>query len=150
DTGSETQSVALMWARARIETFTRAFYLPHYAWVDVDQQEQIRQEVQQLGLDYSLVTDWTSFVAVSEFIVNPEANATETLDVPLPMVEGVSSLAYPNQNAGSLAGNTQMASTPEPAAMAGLAVLAGAGALAALRVRRKRLPLTTTNNGECA
>ncbi|THB65643.1 MAG: VWA domain-containing protein, partial [Desulfovibrio sp.] len=42
DTGSETQSVALMWARARIETFTRAFYLPHYAWVDVDQQEQIR------------------------------------------------------------------------------------------------------------
>jgi hypothetical protein len=53
-------------------------------------------------LKFSLVTQWTSFVAVSERKVNADPPSARSADVPLPMVKGVEPSAYPN--AGRQAG----------------------------------------------
>jgi hypothetical protein len=100
----------------------------------------------------------TSFVAVSEKVVNRDPAAAAQANVPLPMVDGVSAIAYPEQPGQSPrvpAGrtiNTQAAppftkvvtnfggsATPEPGALAGLAivVLLLSASLAGLR-RRSR------------
>ncbi|MEZ6023712.1 MAG: hypothetical protein R3C16_09955 [Hyphomonadaceae bacterium] len=60
-------------------------------------QPELEARVTQLGLDFALVTDWTSFVAVSRRVVNDNPNAAANADVPLPMPEGVGPGAYGEQ-----------------------------------------------------
>ncbi len=57
----------------------------------------LAEEITQLGLRHRLVTQWTSFVAVSRKVVNPGGEGT-TRDVAVPKVEGVSDLAYPESS----------------------------------------------------
>ena len=54
----------------------------------------LKDHVIQLGLDCSLVTQWTSFVAVSEKVYNDRPEDAEDRPVPLSKVKGVSKLAY--------------------------------------------------------
>jgi len=51
-----------------------------------------RDAIVDLGLRYSLLTQYTSFVAVDETVVNPDADATDVKQ-PLPLPQGVSELA---------------------------------------------------------
>ena len=51
-----------------------------------------RAEVTRLGLTYNLLTDYTSFIAVSDIIVNPGGNSQD-VDQPLPLPLHVSNLA---------------------------------------------------------
>jgi Ca-activated chloride channel family protein len=48
-------------------------------------------EITALGLNYNLLTRYTSFVAVQEIVRN--ADGAEDVDQPLPLPEGVSDLA---------------------------------------------------------
>ncbi len=91
--------------------------------------DEIRRDVTELGLTYSLATRWTSFVAVSQKVVNAEPELAGSADVPLQMVEGVTKHAYP---ASKFSGG----STPEPGVLGGLAALTLAGLFAAFRRRR--------------
>jgi len=50
--------------------------------------------VTKLGLDFSLMTQWTSFVAVSEKIVNEAPKDSVDANVPLNRVKGVANEAY--------------------------------------------------------
>ena len=56
----------------------------------------LKAAVTDLGLKFSLVTQWTSFVAVSERRVNADPASARDSNVPLPMVKGVEPSAYPN------------------------------------------------------
>ncbi len=60
---------------------------------------ETKEEVTSLGLTYSLVTPYTSFIAVLEVIRNPEGQGQD-VDQPLPLPLNVSNLAVGDYTAG--------------------------------------------------
>ena len=89
--------------------------------------------ITRLGLDYSLLTQYTSFIAVDKVVRNPGGQGA-TANQPGPMPEGVSNLAV-GEEASAL--GAAVSSTPEPATWAAmLVVLAVLGAQLARRQRR--------------
>ena len=56
---------------------------------NVNPSPEIRESITQLGLEYRLMTQFTSFVAVEETIVT-SGGQPRRIDVPVEMPEGVS------------------------------------------------------------
>jgi Ca-activated chloride channel homolog len=115
----ENGSLRYLWARARIARLSDFNF-------GKPSEDEIGQ-VTSLGLNYSLLTRYTSFIAVLEQVRNPEANAKDVCQ-PLPLPQGVSDLAV----AGDYAAG------PEPELWALLTLLALLMALVSL-ARRWRL-----------
>jgi Ca-activated chloride channel family protein len=65
--------------------------------------QEVQDVITGLGLGYSLLTPFTSFVAVDSQVVNRGGNL-ETVRQPLPMPEGVSNLAIGSSGAGQALG----------------------------------------------
>jgi Ca-activated chloride channel homolog len=82
--GPENAALRLLWARQRIMN------LVDFSHVDRNNQEVVK-EVTALGLKYSLMTPYTSFVAVDQ--VKRADGQVVTVKQPLPLPEGVSDLA---------------------------------------------------------
>jgi Ca-activated chloride channel homolog len=115
----DASALPLIWARNRIAALTRQIAVN-------DRPDEASAEITKLGLEFSLQTQNTSFVAVSEKVVNTSGTAATRASVPLPMVSGVTENAYPQGFAGS--------SSPEPAAILGFLVIA---AMTVLALRRR-------------
>ncbi len=78
--------LASLWARQRIE------WLMAEDWLGAQvgsPKPGIKQDIIDLGLEFSLVTHYTSFVAVEERVVN-ENGQPRTVQVPVEMPDGVS------------------------------------------------------------
>ncbi len=105
------EAIALIWARSAIKEKMRLFNIPNHRRSVELSDNVLKQQVTQLGLDFSLVTQWTAFIAVSKQKYNPNATNTPTQAVPLPMVEGVSKHAYGNA-AGQTPSNTSTQKQP--------------------------------------
>lgn len=129
-TGEATKAIPLIWARSQIADRMREIVVPTNLRRSGSSDAGLEKAVTDLGLAHSLVTQWTSFVSVSEKIVNAEPSSARDNSVNLPMVKGVGPGAYgvvaPEQR-GIQASNpttTQMAfsgaATPEPDAVGGL------------------------------
>jgi Ca-activated chloride channel family protein len=103
--------IPLIWAREQIFQKNRDYTLSN------EQDNQLKKQITQLGLDYSLQSRFTSFLAVSEKVVNKNAANNINAQVPLPQVSGVSSAAYPQLNLGG-------SSTPEPRGIIAFIMLA--------------------------
>ena len=89
-----------------------------------------RPAITQLGLDYSLLTPYTSFIAVDKVVRNP-GGQNATANQPSPLPEGVGNLAV-GGDASAL--GAAVGSTPEPQTWAAmLVVLAVLGAALARR-----------------
>ncbi|MFK7751089.1 MAG: VIT and VWA domain-containing protein [Sedimentitalea sp.] len=113
-------ALPLIWARTRIAALTRQ--------VAIGQTPQrANDEITRLGLDFSLQTRNTSFVAVSERTVNTPGQEVKVVGVALPMVSGVPQTAYGSGFAGS--------SSPEPEAILGFLNLA---VMTLIGLRRRR------------
>jgi Ca-activated chloride channel family protein len=123
----EGEAVALVWARAAIREAMYAMSSPGMA-AEPPPFSALKRRVTDLGLQFSLVTKWTAFVAVSEQVYNANVAGTPARPVPLPMVKGTLPSAYPNQ-----APFTGTAG-PEPATWLGLGLI-GLMGLWALRRR---------------
>jgi len=82
--GPENAALRLLWARQRIMN------LVDFSHFDRNNQEVVK-EVTALGLKYSLMTPYTSFVAVDQ--VKRADGQLVTVKQPLPLPEGVSDLA---------------------------------------------------------
>ena len=82
--GPENAALRLLWARQRIMN------LVDFSQFDRENQEVVK-EVTALGLKYSLMTPYTSFVAVDQ--VKRADGQVVTVKQPLPLPEGVSDLA---------------------------------------------------------
>lgn len=80
----ENGAVRYLWARKRLETLT------DYGFNKFD--KSIKAEVTALGLNYSMITPYTSFVAVLDTVRNTEGESTD-VDQPSPLPAGVSNLA---------------------------------------------------------
>lgn len=81
---SNNDSIRYLWARTRVES------LMDYGYSKDD--PKVKDEVTQLGLTYSMMTPYTSFIAVIDTIRNPEGE-TADVDQPNPLPLGVSNLA---------------------------------------------------------
>lgn len=80
----ENEALKYLWARHRIMTlgdFER-----------LERKGAKKREITDLGLRYSLLTAYTSFVAVDEVVRNSSGNST-LIKQPLPLPKGVSNLA---------------------------------------------------------
>ena len=121
---SGTGALRHLWARHRIAALS-----DEEALTGGDAQ---KAAITQLGLDYSLLTQYTSFIAVDKVVRNPGGQGA-TANQPSPLPEGVSQLAVGEASALGAA----VSSTPEPETWAAmLMVLAVLGAQMARRQRR--------------
>jgi Ca-activated chloride channel family protein len=80
---SADRTLPQLWARKRLE---RLYAVP------ADNEEALRERIVELGLQYSLLTRHTSFVAVDETLRNATGDAADVKQ-PLPLPKGVSNLA---------------------------------------------------------
>ncbi len=92
DSSKENEPLRTLWARQRLMRIS-----DHGGGLDNDNKE----EIARLGLEYNLLTSETSFVAVHETVRNA-GGAAENVKQPLPLPKGVSNLAVGSRN------------TPEP------------------------------------
>ena len=103
-------AIALTWARSAVKQAMHQLSAPPGLRIDNLSDNDLKQQVVKLGLDYSLITKWTAFVAVSEKIYNTAPETTPTRPVPLAQVDGVSEKAY---GKGKAVKPTQPKSTPK-------------------------------------
>ncbi|HYL80264.1 MAG TPA: PEP-CTERM sorting domain-containing protein [Candidatus Acidoferrum sp.] len=103
----DNAALKYLWARSRLQT------LADYAKLEPD-DERVK-EVTRLGLTYSLLTPYTSFVAIDRVIRNVNPQDQVPVDQPSPMPEGVSDLAI----------GEAVPSTPEPETWALMLVAMG-------------------------
>ncbi len=144
-TGEETRAIPLTWARATIADEMRQLMRPSALRSSGRSDEAIRERITTLGLTHALVTQWTSFVAVSRRIVNQDPSSARDSDVPLPMVKGIGPEAYgkstiqasrdagrrfvqvnglnPGQSLQAIGGTFAGGATPEPEHLIGLMVM---------------------------
>lgn len=109
-------AIRYLWARSRIARLSD---------FNVDNKNpETQKEVTSLGLTYSLLTPYTSFIAVLETIRNKEARSTD-VDQPLPLPLHVSNLAVGSYGKG-----------PEPEMVLLLTIALMVLWLVALRERR--------------
>ena len=78
--------LASLWARARIDDLMSQ----DYAGIQNNNpRDDIRESITQLGLDFRLMTQFTSFVAVEEMTIT-DGGEPRKIEVPVEMPEGVS------------------------------------------------------------
>ncbi len=119
---ASTSAIPVIWARSQVADLMRDYTTTPTALRTLPlSTSELQERVTQLGLDYALVTDWTSFVAVSRRVVNENPDAARNADVPLPMPAGVPAEAYGEVMMPATFGG---ASAPEPGFYALLALLA--------------------------
>ena len=125
--------LASLWARAKISDLMAQDY---YGIQMGTVQPKLKDAITQLGLDFRLMTQYTSFVAVEEMTIT-EGGEPRRVEVPVEMPEGVSyegvfgseRVMYkaaavggsPGGVVGGIIGTRPMAPPPPPAAMARIA-----------------------------
>lgn len=92
-----------------------------------------KDQITALGLKYSLLTPYTSFVAIDHVVRNKNPGNTPQVNQPSPMPEGVSDMAI----------GAEVPSTPEPATWGAMVLVAGMLAMAGRFQRRRKDKLTS-------
>lgn len=105
--GKGPSALRQLWARQRIAALSDQEAL--------EAGNTQKAQITELGLTYSLLTQYTSFIAVDQRVRNPNPSQTQPVDQPSPLPEGVSNHAI----------GAEVPSTPEPGAIAALLVVIG-------------------------
>lgn len=80
----ESEAIRYLWARTHLDRVA--------GYGSVRNDASVKEEIVQLGLEYNLITPYTSFIAVSEIIRNTDEESTD-VDQALPLPQHVSNLA---------------------------------------------------------
>jgi Ca-activated chloride channel homolog len=120
----DAQALRLLWARRRIQQLSDEEALRG--------GNSQRDAITTLGLQHSLLTQYTSFIAVDHIVRHQDAdNRAVSVNQPSPLPQGVS-----NNAIGTL--GTAVPSTPEPAAWLALLVVLGLVVAGVVHTRRHR------------
>ena len=116
----DAQALRLLWARRRVQQLS-------------DEEALVggsakRDAITALGLQHSLLTNYTSFIAVDHVVRHLDADSRTVVHQPAPMPQGVSNHAI----------GAAVPSTPEPATWLALLVALGAVAVGVAQKRRAR------------
>ncbi|MDH6167098.1 Ca-activated chloride channel family protein [Variovorax boronicumulans] len=114
----ETAALRTLWARHRIQSLSDQEALEGSA--------AFKERITDLGLKYSLLTQYTSFIAVDKVVRNAAPQNSVDVNQPLPMPQGVSDLAL----------GAEVPSTPEPETLGAIAVVLSMLAMLRRRARR--------------
>ena len=98
--GLDHPALPILWARERVRHLTD----------QANRNDETIREITGLGLGYSLLTPYTSFIAIDETPRTMDQVAT-TVRQPLPLPQGVSECAVGNGGAPKM---VQSGSVPEP------------------------------------
>jgi Ca-activated chloride channel homolog len=90
DNATGNDVLATLWARTRIDDLMSADY--NSVAQNGKTKPEIEQTITQLGLEFRLMTQFTSFVAVEEKVVNQNGKPVR-VDVPVELPQGVSNKA---------------------------------------------------------
>ncbi len=75
---TEDESIRYLWARTKLDQLA--------GYGSIRNDDSVKEEITQLGLDYNMTTPYTSFVAVVEEIRNPEGESQDVNQAnPLPL-----------------------------------------------------------------
>ncbi|MGH8492902.1 MAG: VIT domain-containing protein [Moraxellaceae bacterium] len=99
----DNAALRYLWARHRISTLTDQ--------KNLEGGDSYAEAITQLGLNYNLLTDYTSFLAVDQKVRNTSGDS-ESVNQPSPLPQGVSNLAI----------GSEVPATPEPETWAMLLV----------------------------
>jgi Ca-activated chloride channel family protein len=116
----ETAALRHLWARHRIQSLSDQEAL--------EGGDTYKKRITELGLQYSLLTQYTSFLAVDRVVRNPNPAAAPSVDQPSPMPQGVSNLAV----------GAEVPGTPEPETWGAMAVMLSVLAMVVRRARRSK------------
>lgn len=105
---SEHDVLATLWAREQVESIMNQNWLGAQLG---NPDKDVKGAITQLGIEFGLVTQYTSFVAVEERVVT-EGGKPKTVQVPVEMPDGVSyeGIFGKEGDSGSLAAGTQLMS----------------------------------------
>ncbi|MNU46909.1 Vault protein inter-alpha-trypsin [compost metagenome] len=117
-TRQDTAALRTLWARHRIQSLSDQEALEGSA--------AFKDRITELGLKYSLLTQYTSFIAVDKVVRNVAPQNSVDVNQPLPMPQGVSDLAL----------GAEVPSTPEPETLGAIAVVLSMLAMLRRRARR--------------
>lgn len=120
EVGKDSPALRHLWARHRIQSLSDQESL--------EGGEAQRQRITELGLRYSLLTQYTSFLAVDHIVRNTQVADTPSVNQPLPMPQGVSNLAV----------GAEVPGTPEPETWGAMAVMLSVLAMVVRRARRTK------------
>ena len=107
-----------LWARHRIASLSDQESL--------EGGDAFSKRITDLGLQYSLLTQYTSFIAVDQVVRNVAPQNSTSVNQPSPLPQGVSNLAV----------GAEVPSTPEPATWGAVIVMLSVLAMMARRARR--------------
>ncbi|HEX7330949.1 MAG TPA: VIT and VWA domain-containing protein [Pyrinomonadaceae bacterium] len=123
--------LASLWARARVDNLMDQDYAGAQSG---NMRAELKDTITQLGIEYRLMTQFTSFVAVEEMVVT-DGGQPRRIDVPVEVPEGVNpETAYPAGAAKSI-GNFGY--------IGGLAKVGSGGGVLARRSRGSSRPMST-------
>lgn len=97
---ADNNSLGSLWARARIDELMCADWEGHQ---QRNPKDDIKNQITHLGLEFRLMTQYTSFVAVEEITIT-DGGKPKTITVPVEMPEGVSYQGVFGTNAGAVWG----------------------------------------------
>ena len=120
----DTAALRSLWARHRIASLSDQETL--------EGGDSFKQRITDLGLQYSLLTQYTSFIAVDKVVRNVAPQNTVGVDQPLPLPKGVSELAVGGATLGA-----EVPSTPEPETLGAIAVVLSMLAMLRRHARRQ-------------
>jgi len=119
----DTAALRSLWARHRIASLSDQETL--------EGGDSFKQRITDLGLQYSLLTQYTSFIAVDKVVRNVAPQNTVGVNQPVPLPKGVSELAVGGATLGA-----EVPSTPEPETLGAIAVVLSMLAMLRRRARR--------------
>ncbi|MDR3213934.1 MAG: VWA domain-containing protein [Azoarcus sp.] len=120
--GERFPALRHLWARQRIAEISDQEAL-------IGGDSGLREQITALGLKYSLLTKYTSFIAVDHEIRNPNPQGAVSVNQPQPLPEGVSNLAV---------SGAYVPGAPEPQTLGALFVTLSMLAMIARRASRQR------------
>jgi Ca-activated chloride channel homolog len=118
NTSTDTAALRYLWARHRIASLSDQEAL--------EGSQTYAKAITDLGLQYNLLTQYTSFIAIDQVVRNKAPADSTSVNQPLPLPEGVENSAL----------GTEVPSTPEPATWGAIAMTLSVLGMLAYRRRR--------------